>query len=264
MNVNMASYTAYFDESGHETTPFFTFGGLVLDAERANAFENNWKKAIDPLGELHTSQFMVGKDGYEEWNDQGLEWKQKLLARAASVIAEYSYQTFAMTLGMSDFDAISTEQNFDRAVAHPYALGTRFAAVQVGHWSKANSINNRVPMVFERREGRNIEETIRVFNRDHLDIPTFEEKGAAALQAADLIAAIYGQRNTKSVNFFKYRPAYAGLNQMLHTNDNLGRAALQSIWNRVRPLIEERPAPPGERPGIYFESDLSRPRKAYC
>lgn len=259
----MASYTAYFDESGHETAPFFTFGGLVLDTEGADVFEGQWREAIAPLGELHTSQFIVGKDGYEQWNNQGLEWKQRLLSRAARVVAKNSYQTFSMTLDMNDFAAISLGQNFDRAIAHPYALGARFAVVQVTHWSDRNSIIGRVPMVFERREDRNIEETIRVFTRDHLNIPSFEGKGVAPLEAADLIAAIYAQKNAKNPNFFKYRPAYAELNQMLHTNDNLGRLALQSLWNRVRPLIVERPTPKGERPGIYFESDPSRPRKPF-
>ncbi len=259
----MASYTGYFDESGHETANFFTFGGLVLDTELANAFDSEWKDAINPLGELHTSPFMFGKDEYEEWNSRGLEWKQKLLARAARVIARNTFQTFSMTLDMNDFAEISEGQYFDRAVAHPYALGTRFAAVQIGQWSNGNSIIGRVPLVFEKREDRNIEETIRVFTRDHLDAPIFEKKGAAPLQAADLIAAIYAQKNAKSSNFFKYKPAYAELNQMLHTNDNLGRVTLQSMWNRIRSLIYERPTPPGPYPGVYFESDLSRLREPF-
>ncbi len=259
----MAFYTAYFDESGHESAPFFTFGGLVLDVENPSAFESEWKAAIAPLNELHTSPFLAGGEGFEKWNNKGLEWKQEILRRAARVIGKFSLQTFSMTLDTKDFFKISVEQGFDSKIAYPYSFGARFGVVQVGHWSGSNSIPGRVRIVFERRHDEDIEETVRVFNRDHLDVPIFESKGLAPLQAADLIAYTYGRKNAKNRNFFKVKPAHGEINQMLHTNDNLGLGALRSIWNRFRPLVITRVTPEGERPGVYFESDMSQPRKPF-
>lgn len=259
----MAFYTAYFDESGHESAPFFTFGGLVLDVENPSLFESEWKAAITPLDELHTSPFLAGGEGFEQWNDKGLGWKQEILRRAARVIGKFSLQTFAMTLDTEDFFKISAEQGFDSKVAYPYSLGARFSVVQVGQWSGYNSIPGRVRMVFERRRDEDIEETVRVFNRDHLDIPIFEPKGLVPLQAADLIAYTYGHKNAKDRNFFKVKCAYEELNQTLHTNDNLSISALRSMWNWIRLLIIEKPTPEGQQPGIYFEGDESNPRKPF-
>jgi len=259
----MALYTAYFDESGHENDPMFTFGGLVLNVEHPAAFETEWLAAIDPLKELHTTPFLRGDEGFKQWNSEGLGWKQEILRRAARVIAKRSFQTFSTTLNMDDFSAINAEQNFDLKVAHPYAFCARYSVVQVGHWSGWNSIPGRVKMVFENRNKGDRLEVARFFARDHLDAPAFEGKNVLPLQAADLIAVIYARRNMKKDNFIQVQPAYAELNQTLHTNDNVGRSGLRSIWNRVNPLIIERPTPAGETPGVYFETDLTAKRKPF-
>ena len=237
----MAFYTAYFDESGHEAAPFFTFGGLVLDVENPGEFEDAWNAAISPLAELHASPFMAGDGEFEKWNEKGLPWKQQLLARAARVIAKNCYQTFAMTLDMDDFAAISVKEKFDRAIAHPYALGARFAVVQVGQWSGGNSIPSRAKIVFEKRAAEDIIETIQVFTRDQLDIPVFEEKGLVPLQAADLIAAIYGQKNARRRNFFKY----------IIANDLV--AYTQILCEDSRVSVQDQMPRPGRR-GFYLHT----------
>lgn len=256
----MAFYTAYFDESGHEGTPLFTFAGLVLDVEDPSLFAGEWSAAISPLDELHTSPFLAGGVGYEKWNSKGIKWKQALLMRAARVIAKHSYQTFSISLDMGDFGVISKEQSFDRAIAYPYAFCARFSAVQVGQWSIPNSIPSRVKMVFEHRSDADVLEAVRVFTRDNLDVPIFDRKYLLPLQAADLLALIYSRKDAKKENFVQVKPVYGELNQGLHTKDNLGRVQLRSIWNRIKPLIIERPTPHGQRSGIYFESETDKPR----
>jgi hypothetical protein len=264
----MAFYSGYFDESGHETNPLFVFGGLVLDIEDPREFESDWKAAINPLPMLHTSQFLTGGEGFEQWNGKGLVWKQSLLQRAAKVIARHALGTFSTALSMDSFRTISNEgvgddPSFDRAVAYPYALCARFSTVQIRHWSLPNGISERVKIVLENRNDEDVREVTRVFLRDKLDIPTFEDKSVLPLQAADLIAVMCARKIMQKPNFIQVQPAYEELYQILHTKDFLGEDRLRSMWNGIRSLIITRPTPPGEKPGTYFESDLTTPRKRF-
>ena len=123
----------------------FVYGGLVLDADQSHHFEDEWLAAINPLPFLHTSQFLAGPaEGYQQWNGQGLRWKQELLRKAATVIAKRAFSTFSTALAMDDFTKISHEQHFDEAIGHSYSFCARFSTVQVTHWSKANLISGRI------------------------------------------------------------------------------------------------------------------------
>ena len=120
----------------------FVYGGLVLDADQSHHFEDEWLAAINPLPFLHTSQFLAGPaEGYQQWNGQGLRWKQELLRKAATVIAKRAFSTFSTALAMDDSTKISHEQHFDEAIGHSYSFCARFSTVQVTHWSKANLIS---------------------------------------------------------------------------------------------------------------------------
>lgn len=261
----MAFYSGFFDESGDESGPMFTFGGLVLDVECLKRFEDDWSKAIHPLSSLHTSPFLAGTvgSGFEQWNDKGLVWKQELLKRAARVIGKHTYATFSTALEMADYRKFCAKQPIDFAVAHPYALCARFSAVQVAHWSDPNSISGRVKLVFENRNKADRAEVASVFHRDRLDVPQFCDKSSFPLQAADLIAVLHARKVMRKASFNQVHPAFAELNQMLHTRDILGYASLTSMWNRLSPHIVSRSTPPGEDPDIYFETDLSTPRRPF-
>jgi len=263
----MAFYTGYFDESGHETNPLFVFGGLVLDVEDPRPFESDWKVAIAPLSYLHTSPFLAGGEGFEQWNNEGLKWKQDLLQRASKVIAKYALCTFSTALSMEAFRKISQPPDagpsFDEAVAHPYSLCARYSVAQANIWEKKNSIESHIKMVFENRSDVDAGEITKVFQRDCLKVPSFEGKEVLPLQAADLISVIYARKIMRKSNFIQVEPAYRELNRCLHTSDVLKDDELRGIWERIKPLIRVRPTPPGEKPGTYFEGDMKSPRKRF-
>jgi Protein of unknown function (DUF3800) len=220
----MAFYTGYFDESESEAGPFFVFGGLVLDVEAKQEFEREWKAAIQPLPMLHTSPFLAGGKGFEHWNSNGLTWKQELLKKAACVVEKHALWTFAIALDMDSFRDLSARENFDEFVAYPYALCARYSAVLVHrHWSERNGIPERVKLVFEDRSKEDVKEVVRVFSRDQLDIPSFEDKTVLPLQAADLIAVIHARKIMRKPSFSQVEPVYGELNQMLHSTEYLGK-----------------------------------------
>jgi hypothetical protein len=129
-------------------------------------------------------------------------------------------------------------------------------------WSERNGIPGRVKLVFEDRSKEDVREVARVFTRDHLNVPAFADKSVLPLQPADLIAVIYARKIMRKANFSQVRPAYEELNKMLHSTEYLGDD-LNGVWNGITALVITRPTPPGQKPGIYFQSDMSNPRKAF-
>ena len=259
----MAFYTGYFDESQSEVGPHLVFGGLILDVENPQKFEDAWKAAIDPLPLLHTSPFLAGGAGFEQWNAKGLIWKQDLLKRAARVVERNALWTFAIALEMDSFRDLSARERFDEFVGHPYALCARYSAVLAErHWSARNGATESIKLVFEHRSKEDVQEVVRVFSRDDLKIPSFADKSVVPLQAADLIAVVHARKIMRKSNFSQVEPVYKELNQMLHSTEYLGKD-LEKTWNSVKSLIVERPTPAGKKDGIYFRNDLERPRKPF-
>jgi len=107
-----------------------------------------------------------------------------------------------------------------------------------------------------------VQEVVRVFSRDLLNIPSFEGKTVSALQAADLIAVIHARKIMRKSNFSQVEPVYRELNQMLHSTEFLGKD-LEETWRGLQPLIITQPTPEGKNPRIYFHNDMSKPRKPF-
>lgn len=221
-------YTGYFDDSGHETSNFLVCGGLVLDVSYPHAFENDWHQAIAPLPYLHTTDYIAGDRDFKTWKNTGLGAKRETLVHAAGVIAKHALQTFSAALVMADYRQINDETVFSEVVAHPFSLCARFASVQVQHWAKFHAMSERIKLVFEQRTGKG--DIDAVFERDGLELPSFESKNVCALQAADLIAWVYQGKVNNSNNYQRIgKHVEGGLVKSLHTPDTIRYQDMQRI-----------------------------------
>jgi Protein of unknown function (DUF3800) len=221
-------YTGYFDDSGHETRDFLVCGGLVIDVSDPHVFENDWHQAIAPLPYLHTTDYIAGDRDFKAWKNTGLTLKRELLSRAAGIIAKHALQMFSAALVMVDYRRINDETVFSEVVAHPFTLCARFASVQVGHWAKFHAMNERIKLVFEQRKGKG--DIDAVFERDGLELPSFESKNVCALQAADLIAWTYQGKATNSLNYERIGKSIDSiLIKSLHTLDTIRYQDMQRI-----------------------------------
>jgi Protein of unknown function (DUF3800) len=256
----MAFYSGYFDESGGENTPIFVLAGFVMDVEDPAPFERQWTDAISPLSWLHTSEFMAGRNEFYQWNHLGLNGKGRVLQSTAKVIAQHATQTFSIALGMEAYRSFDREYVFSEAIAHPYSLCARFASVQVGQWSRAHGMANRIRMVFDARSTEDKIETISVFDRDGLPNPVFEDTQNAAMQAADLLAWLYHVKINKTQRYAQLSHVYAELNQSLHTHDVLDEATFERISDQQQKKIPKRSDMTGK---VRFHNDLDRSRKGF-
>jgi hypothetical protein len=258
----MAIYSAYFDESGHETSDIFGCGGLVIDAEDPLAFDSAWKQAIHPLTYLHTADFIAGRKDFSEWHGKTSE-KIDILSRAVKIISDVSFQTLSCVLLMDDYRRADQKIHFSESIAYPFALCARFCSVQVNHWAARNSIPGPVKLYFEDRpEG--LGEVMEVFKRDEIPTPNFESKTTLPTQAADLIAWASCAKVLNSPAWSYYKEAFSGLPACLHTHDIISYDTLLQIARNARNISGlEIPFRPSANDVFAFHSSGKRLRKQF-
>lgn len=266
----MGIYTGYFDESSHEDETYFVMGGLILDAENADAFDKDWDMAIKnlPLLDgrpfLHTADFVSGNGLYDpDWKARYDE-KLAILSAAARVINRYSLQAITSVVHMDDFRALDAVFKASETLGHPFTVAARIAYQHMQQWAVRNSIFTPIKMVLEARQGA-IGDVIDMFQINGHPIPAPENKGLPQLQAADYIAWMRLKRYHPTSSYERVKDSWKQINPWLYTDQDF---TLDSMLATLAKAADQYPEIefPGrndDRTLVTFNGNFKRPRKPF-
>jgi hypothetical protein len=133
---NMATYSAYFDESTNEKSPIFVVAGFLSTDAHWGLFETDWKEVLAEFGisSFHMQHFAQKKEEFTGWSESR---RQAILRKLLGIITHRAKLGFAAVVHSNDFDQIfvgAAKQKMDSV----YNLACTACHLQVGEWAKKN------------------------------------------------------------------------------------------------------------------------------
>ena len=264
----MALFTAYLDEGGHEHDPYFVMGGLALDVDKIEEFENDWLAAINnlpihpetSLPFLHTTDFMTGEKKFTAWKGRYDE-KAIVLTNVARVICKHSVRQFTCVLDMKDYSELNEEIQLSEAVGMPYSLLARFTWEMVRAWKYRTRFTDPVAMMLEDRKGGG--DVYELFVNDNQPVPLSGSKTLPALQAADYITWMRQQKISPSNGYSHVRKSWGETCSYLHDDYTIDRRDLNTIRDETEKLGEGSIPIRGSELQTRFVSNIKRIRPRF-
>lgn len=184
----MATYSAYFDESGHpDKGSYLTVAGCVAETGQWVAFEREWLEVLKPFGTqvFHTVDFDRKKPPFHNLEETEAD---SLFAHLVGIICRRINKSFTHIIPLDEYRAVNEKYILAEAYGYPYPAAARNCIALVGEWASQYSIaDEEILCVFE--DGAKHKGQLEwVAERDRKPIPDFRKKSdVVALQAADLL-----------------------------------------------------------------------------
>jgi len=144
----MASFTAYFDESGtHAGSPVVAVAGFISTIERWRIVEKEWRTVLRmyKLDYFHMTDFENRRGPYQGWADGQ---RQTVIKRLLGIIKRYVLSGFSAAVVTADYDRLSIDEQ--SRLVDPYTVCAFWCIRDVGGWLAELGRDDRVAHVFER------------------------------------------------------------------------------------------------------------------
>jgi hypothetical protein len=239
----MASFAAYFDESGtHGDSRILTLAGYVAKVEQWVEFSREWDELLkqENLTHFHMSKFEARQGEFAGWdNERRLRVQQRLIG---IIKRRVNFGIFC-AVNLVDYEETMTEWGRD-AFGSPYSFCVKLCLAFVSLISQKYNRTEPIAYFIEHGAGYNheISESVRATfangtmrNLLRLGSLTFiDKKAALPIQAADLLAyEVWKDASNRFVtNEDKKRPerkSFRSLREILHQG---------SYWDREELLRE--------------------------
>lgn len=190
----MASFTAYFDASGHRDSGSVLFvSGFVSSNEKWLRFEAEWAALLHRYGiapPFHMRQFAPAVGQYVTWKDDKAR-RERFLRAAIATIKRRTRKSFSSGVLLSDLRAVQQEYEVSESMRHPYALCGLTVIARVGEWVRRRNIVGSLTLAFEDGDdgkGRLINVLERMKPRKNVPIRFLSKTECRAFDAADFLA----------------------------------------------------------------------------
>lgn len=232
----MASFAAFFDESGTHGSPVLALAGYLATVEQWTEFSREWGEALnqESLTHFHMSKFEARRGEFTGWDK---ERRLRLQKRLIGIIKRRVNVGIFCALNLRDYEETMTEWR-KAHFGSPYNFCVKLCLGFTSLWAQKYKRTEPITFVIERGAGYNSEinnsfngifadETLRKLFR--LGSLTFVDKKAALpLQAADLFAYEVWKDATNRfvIDAGKKRPerkSFRSLRETVHQGSYWGR-----------------------------------------
>jgi hypothetical protein len=143
----------YFDESyTHAPAPrVYTLGGYISTDSQWKKFQREWGEALKDAGVpfFHMAKFEARKKEYEGWSN---EKRIQVLRRLHSIIKKRVLAGFAVTLVLSDYEEILTDE-VRAYFGNPHQFVTIACMRHIARWHYEQKYQENIAYVFESGSG---------------------------------------------------------------------------------------------------------------
>lgn len=149
----MAMLVGYFDESyTHAPAPLvYTLGGYISTDKQWMKFQREWGEVLNDAGIpfFHMAKFEARKKEYEGWSN---EKRIQILRRLHSIIKKRVFAGFAVTLVLSDYEEIMTDE-IRGYFGNPHQFVTIACMQHIMMWLREQNYKENISYVFESGSG---------------------------------------------------------------------------------------------------------------
>jgi hypothetical protein len=188
----------YIDDSGKNDPPVFVLGGILIDADRVAAFEQDWRDALAAPPAISFFKMKDAKAGKGEFKGLKPLDRDNKVASLGAVLAKHVRATIAVVVRHEDYERI-----YSGRMAHwldrPYQMMFHLTIATGYKLCRQLGIESKAAFIFDRQldDERSLRESYASFE-DAIDseLAAFlavpprhaDDKDEVALQAADMVA----------------------------------------------------------------------------
>lgn len=145
--------TAYFDDSGSQTTPALVFCGYVAPLDQWLRFENDWRTVLAlpqfDLEYFHMKEIRQGKGRFAKFKDN-LPLQRDLFERLYRVIRVRTTEGFASAVVIPDYDAVNRQFRIREELDEPHVTAGRSAIGKMMAWKRVSRPSEELNLVVDR------------------------------------------------------------------------------------------------------------------
>lgn len=134
-----AMLTAYFDDSGSETTPALVFCGYVAPLDQWLRFEHDWRAVLAlpqfQLEYFHMKELRQGRGQFAKFKDN-MPLQRDLFERLHRVIDVRTMEGFASAIVMPDYEAVNRQFRMREELNEPHVAAGRSAIGKMMAWRR--------------------------------------------------------------------------------------------------------------------------------
>jgi hypothetical protein len=245
----VTSYGLYLDASGHpDDQPYLVVAGFVASEQQWEAFEPEWKDALNKHG-LGSTFHMVDFEAAKPAN------RGEILERLTEIINNHTLAHFSCFLSLDDYRKVNAVYAMEEVVGTPYAIAARGMSTFVNTWKKASLQEGDRLVTFVERGTKHQGDMDEAFRRDALAPPIPVPKSHPRVQPGDLLAwEIFnflkkGGERRSLINLMKGRLFYEGIMRE--------RNLIETCKAAYAPLRKDMPP----RVEFVYHSSPKRPRR---
>jgi hypothetical protein len=180
----MTDYALYIDDSGHpDNQPYVVVAGFVGTEAGWLRFDPAWKDALKRNGlpePFHMTDFMS--------QDRSTKERSRILRDLAEVINSHIRARFVGGVDVAAYRRVNEKYALQECLGAPYALASRFLALQMNKWKEKNLKPDERLHLFVEEGTKHRGDMMEVFKRDKLPEPISVKKSLPAVQPADMFA----------------------------------------------------------------------------
>lgn len=214
----MATYTAYFDESGSpDEGKALVVAGYVASDEQWLKFEDEWRAALarEGVSRFHMRDFAHSKREFESW--RGDEQRRTAFMKTlVGIIRRNIRKSFSQAVILDDYNRVNQKYLLAEQLILPYPLCAHAYARGVNRWVKEHGYSGPVLHVYE-DGAKHKKQFRRLMKHQGYPDPVFDAKdGHVAFQAADFVAwenlKFYAEMEAGT--FKRFRQSFEALRSM--------------------------------------------------
>jgi uncharacterized protein DUF3800 len=190
----VASFTAYFDESGtHASAAVVAVAGFISTVERWRNLEREWSTVLRmyKLEYFHMTDFENRQGPYRDWDNAQ---RETVIKRLLGIIKRYALSGFSAAVVRGDYERLRDE--YPGRLVTPYGVCAAWCLRDVADWLDSSNRDEYASYVFERgfrgaghmveAFGRASDEVRRAYRFGALSFA--DKRAVIPLQAADILA----------------------------------------------------------------------------